>query len=192
MYSSYVVSIQRRMYSAAGEINRISELYRTFCLAAINTAMTKNEEIKKSTQEWMFLHASHFTHAVTLTLKPYREVMTCKGLTIQRLTEIEAKENFRQFIRRLNTIVYGNAAKRFSAGVHVIPVIEGVVTEKLLHYHCMMGNFRAGSDDALIAYFGERDRRFRERDRFGWLGRCAVSIVDFLVSSGRVRAPGRW
>ncbi len=42
------------------------------------------------------------------------------------------------------------------------------------------------------AYFGERDRRFRERDRFGWLGRCAVSIVDFLVSSGRVRAPGRW
>ncbi|MFW7348805.1 MAG: hypothetical protein ACODTU_22250 [Pigmentiphaga sp.] len=24
------------------------------------------------------------------------------------------------------------------------------------------------------------------------LGRCAVSIVDFLVSVGRVRAPGRW
>ncbi|MDN8035271.1 hypothetical protein QZN03_10865, partial [Burkholderia vietnamiensis] len=45
---------------------------------------------------------------------------------------------------------------------------------------------------AVGAYFGERDRRFRERDRFGWLGRCAVSIVDFLVSSGRVRAPGRW
>ncbi|MCA7984114.1 hypothetical protein, partial [Burkholderia vietnamiensis] len=43
-----------------------------------------------------------------------------------------------------------------------------------------------------VAYFGERDRRFRKRDRFGWLGRCAVSIVDFLVSSGRVRAPGRW
>ncbi|CAH2935881.1 MAG: Transposase and inactivated derivatives [uncultured Paraburkholderia sp.] len=39
------------------------------------------------------------------------------------------------------------------------------------------------------AYFGERDRRFRERDRFGGVGRCAVLIVDFLVSSGRVRAP---
>lgn len=139
------------MYSATAEINKISELCRTFCLASINTAMTKNEEIKKSTQEWMLLHALNFTHAVTLTLKPYREVMTCKGLTIQRLTEIEAKENFRQFIRRLNTIVYGNAAKRFGAGVHVIPVIEGFVTGKLLHYHCMMGNFRAGADDALIA-----------------------------------------
>lgn len=45
--------------------------------------------------------------------------------------------------------------------------------------------------DRQIAYFGERDRRFRERDRFGGIGRCAMSIVDFLVSSGRVRAPGR-
>ena len=42
------------------------------------------------------------------------------------------------------------------------------------------------------AYFGERDRRFRERDRFGGVWHCAVLIVDFLVSSGRVRAPGRW
>ena len=52
---------------------------------------------------------------------------------------------------------------------------------------------RAGAHArAFLAYFGERDRRFRERDRFGGVGRCAVSIVDFLVSSGRVRAPGRW
>jgi hypothetical protein len=28
------------------------------------------------------------------------------------------------------------------------------------------------------AYFGERDRRFRERDRFGEVGRCAVLIVE--------------
>ncbi len=40
--------------------------------------------------------------------------------------------------------------------------------------------------------FCERGHRFRERDRFGAVGRCAVSIVDFLVSSGRVRAQGRW
>ncbi|AZU57579.1 hypothetical protein CFM90_16100 [Ralstonia solanacearum] len=42
------------------------------------------------------------------------------------------------------------------------------------------------------ADFGERDRSFRERDRFGGLGRCAVSIVGFRVSSGRVQAPGCW
>ncbi|WP_338048178.1 hypothetical protein [Paraburkholderia azotifigens] len=47
-------------------------------------------------------------------------------------------------------------------------------------------------DRVIFAYFGERDRRFRERDRFGGVWHCAVLIVDFLVSSGRVRAPGRW
>lgn len=43
----------------------------------------------------------------------------------------------------------------------------------------------------MTAYFGERDRRFRERDRFGKVGRCAVSIVDFLASSGRVLVRAR-
>ncbi|WP_246326945.1 hypothetical protein [Burkholderia guangdongensis] len=99
----------------------------------------------------MIQYAPYLTHAVTLTMKPYREIMTNKGLTTQRLTEIEAKENFRQFIRRLNAAVYGNAAKRFGTSVYVIPVIEGIVTDKLLHYHCMMGNFRGGVDEALIA-----------------------------------------
>lgn len=107
----------------------------------------KNEKIRQETQEWMLSKASNFTHAFTLTMKPYRECMTIKGLTRQYLTEIEAKENFRQFIQCLNTIVYGNAAKRFGASVHVIPVLEGIVTDKQLHYHGMIGNFRAGTTD---------------------------------------------
>jgi filamentous hemagglutinin len=49
-----------------------------------------------------------------------------------------------------------------------------------------------GGSFTQIAYFGERDRRFRERDRFGGFWRCAVSIVVFLSSFGRVRAPERW
>ncbi|WP_408119489.1 thiamine pyrophosphate-dependent enzyme [Caballeronia grimmiae] len=44
----------------------------------------------------------------------------------------------------------------------------------------------------LTAYFGERDRRFRERDRLGRVGRCAVLIVDFLATFGRVVVPARW
>lgn len=119
-------------------------------MATINTAMKNNKEIKQETQDWMRKHASYFTHAVTLTMKQSREVMTTKGLTRQYLTEIEAKENLRQFIRFLNAIVYGNAAKRFCASIHVIPVMEGIATDKQLHYHCMIGNFRAGADEALI------------------------------------------
>ncbi|WP_186123271.1 hypothetical protein [Burkholderia gladioli] len=110
----------------------------------------KNEEIKRETQEWMRKHASSFTHAVTLTMKQSREVMTTKGLTRQHLTEIEAKENFRLFLRNLSIVVYGKAAKRFGVSVHVIPVIEGLATDKRLHYHCMIGNFRPEYEDAQI------------------------------------------
>ncbi|WP_430227054.1 hypothetical protein [Paraburkholderia tropica] len=99
----------------------------------------------------MAQYAPHFSHAVTLTMKPRREIMTDKGPTIQHLTVIEAKENFRQFVRRLNTIIYKNAAARFGASVYVIPVIEGIATDKLLHYHCMIGNFRDGVNEASIA-----------------------------------------
>jgi len=43
---------------------------------------------------------------------------------------------------------------------------------------------RVGSAGCCCAYFGERDRRFRERDRFGKVGRCAVSIVKRTGFSG--------
>ncbi|NIF55566.1 hypothetical protein F3J19_26335 [Burkholderia sp. Ax-1724] len=110
----------------------------------------KNEKLRQETQDWMCKHASNFTHAVTLTMKSRCEYMGPKGLMQRYLTEIEAKENFRQFIQCLNSIVYGNAAKRFGASVHVIPVLEGLATNKQLHYHCMIGNFRVGADEALI------------------------------------------
>ncbi|TCG03116.1 transposase, partial [Paraburkholderia steynii] len=75
-------------------------------------------------------------------------------------------------------------------------VLERRVTDdqiKVLADLIAVQHFAHTQADAVLAvYFGERDRRFRERDRFGGVGRCAVLIVDFLVSSGRVRAPGRW
>ncbi|MDR6420254.1 hypothetical protein J2801_002505 [Paraburkholderia phenoliruptrix] len=96
-------------------------------------------------------YVSHFTHAVTLTMKPSRVVLTSAGQTVQRLTEIGAKENFRHFVKRLNASVYGSAAKRYGKTVYLIPVIEGAATGKQLHYHCMMGNFREGAQDGAVA-----------------------------------------
>ncbi|MDN7804121.1 hypothetical protein [Burkholderia gladioli] len=114
--------------------------------------MTNNQkQIQAETRNWMIQYAPYFTHAVTLTMKQSRTVMTNRGQTVQRLTMTEAKENFRKFVRRLNAAVYGNAADRFGTSIYVIPVIEGIATDKGLHYHCMMGNFRDGADDALIA-----------------------------------------
>lgn len=104
----------------------------------LNTAMTKNADIKNATRDWMLAHSWCLTHAVTLTMKQYRTIETDKGRTTQALTVEEARKNFRHFMSRLNRSMYGNGPKR----LYVIPVIEGIETGKLLHYHCAFGNFR--------------------------------------------------
>jgi hypothetical protein len=104
-------------------------------VAGINTAMTKNTDIKTATRDWMLGYRSWMTHAVTLTMKQYRIIETDKGQTVQGLTADEARKNFRHFMSRLNRSMYGNGPKRH----YVIPVLEGMATGKNLHYHCVMG-----------------------------------------------------
>lgn len=124
----------------------------SFSLVCINTCMTHKEiALHKAYMEWMLQHANRFTHAVTLTLKPYRTVMTNRGEMREVLTPIEAQRNFRQFLNRLNDSIYGNAVKRFDKGIFVIPMLEGKASGKLLHYHCAMGNFRPGLSERAIS-----------------------------------------
>jgi len=54
--------------------------------------------------------------------------------------------------------------------------LERAVFMTVLHRLCV-----SGSDRAADAYFGERDRRFRERDRFE---RSVLSCVEWIVGSG--------
>jgi hypothetical protein len=57
------------------------------------------------------------------------------------LTDIEANRTFRLFLKRLNISIFGNTAKRYGKSLVVLPVLEGATTNKLLHYHCALGNF---------------------------------------------------
>lgn len=81
--------------------------------------------IRAACLEWMLKYADQFTHAVTLTLKPYRVIATEFGDVRQALSSIEAKTNFRHFLNRLNANVYGNAAKRFGKSITAMPLLEG-------------------------------------------------------------------
>ncbi len=101
----------------------------------------------------MVQNKNAFTHATTLTLRPYRTVLNSNGEAILKLTHIEAKETFRFFMKRLNASLFGNAARRFGTALYVIPVLEGQGTNKLLHYHCAIGNVPTGmSVDTLKTY----------------------------------------
>ena len=104
--------------------------------------MTNNEiALRKATIEWMLQQADSYTHAVTLTLKPYRTALTKNGEVREALTKDNASANMRHFISRLNASLFGNAAKRHGKGITILATIEGEATNKLLHYHCAIGNF---------------------------------------------------
>ena len=136
--------------------------------------------------EWMLEHADQFSHAVTLTLKPYRVVATDKGDVSQVLTDIEAKSTFRQFVKRLNASVFGNAAKRFEKSLNVIPMLEGKATKKSLHYHCALGGFPAELCEKAIAAkiasawhmtaFGNDQLKVKPMQTAGWLTYSAKEI----------------
>lgn len=117
----------------------------------INIGMNTHQLKLRETQiEWMKENACHFTHAVTLTFKPYRTVINDRGQMRQTLTAFEARRSFRLFVNLLNTTMFGHAAKRFGKSVAVIPVLEGQAPGKLLHYHCAIGGFRAGMTEEQI------------------------------------------
>jgi hypothetical protein len=114
--------------------------------------MTEDQiNLQRTNTEWMMQQASCCTHAVTLTLKPYRVIESYRGRTRETVTESEAKSNFRLFMNRLNANLFGNASKRFGKSVTAIPVLGEIRSRKKPHYHCAMGNFRDHLDDEAIA-----------------------------------------
>jgi hypothetical protein len=119
-----------------------ARIFIGFCIAALNTAMnTQRNALKTANFDWLSTHADANSYAVTLTLKPKRRVITEKGTYWERLTEIEARNNFHFFLLRLNHNIFGKAAKRYGKTVSALPVLEGDGRHTLLHYHCALGNF---------------------------------------------------
>ena len=103
--------------------------------------MTDDEyKLRKVTLDWMLEQVDCYTHAVTLTLKPYRIVMTERGEIREALTIYSAKASMRHFIKRLNSELFGNATKRGGKSIAILTVLEGQSGGKNMHYHCAIGN----------------------------------------------------
>lgn len=104
--------------------------------------MTENDfKIRQAHIDWMQQYANEFTHAATLTLKPYRVVPTARGEMRETITQSAASQDFSFFIRRLNASLFGHAAKRYGKSIVIMPTLEGLHNGKLLHYHCALGQF---------------------------------------------------
>jgi hypothetical protein len=104
--------------------------------------MTENDiKIHNAYINWLAENSDNYSHAVTLTMKPYRNVLTPKGEIPELLTHYEAERNMRFFLTRLNAEVFGNHYKRRGKSLYALPVLEGVGGLTHLHYHCALGNF---------------------------------------------------
>ena len=158
--------------------------------------MTDNDrKFKKEALDWLLQSADSYTHAVTLTLKPYRIVLTENGQMREVLTRYEATRNFSYFLRRLNASLFGNSPKRYGKSISVLPMLEGEANQKLLHYHCALGNFPASLTEDEIQTkivtawhqtpFGNVQTDVQKMHTSGWLtyvakelGRKNVDVID--------------
>ena len=159
--------------------------------------MTDNEyKQRKVTLDWMLEHADCYTHAVTLTMKQSRRILTDRGEMRDDLTVYSANANMRHFIRRVNCELFGNAAKRYGKSIAIVSSLEGVLTGKNLHYHCAIGNLpdrlceRAIEGSIRGAWlqtnFGNRQMHIERMQTNGWLnymvkdiGRQNCEVLDW-------------
>jgi hypothetical protein len=151
-----------------------------------NQSLTHSQLERKAYLNWLLEDATSYTHAVTLTLKPYRTVLSPKGQLCIALTPIEAQQNFQFFLKRLNASLFGNQVKRYGKSVSVLPVLEGDGRDHLLHYHCAIGNFPAalpqrGIQAKIIASwhqtpFGNDQVHIQPFRNSGWLSYIAKQI----------------
>ena len=150
--------------------------------------MTNNEhKLRKATLDWMLEQADCYTHAVTLTLKQSRAILTERGEVREALTKYNAIANMRHFINRLNAELYGNAAKRYGKSIAILTVLEGENTGKLLHYHCAIGKLPDRLSDKAIegsirgawlqTGFGNEQMHIQRMQTNGWLSYMGKEIV---------------
>ena len=96
---------------------------------------------KKSSQfairDWLSATAWSNPFGVTLNLKQAVGIEADNGRSFVRLTDQHASQNLRHFLNRLGKRYLGNAARRYSKKLPIIPVLEGGKGHRL-HYHLMI------------------------------------------------------
>lgn len=142
----------------------------------------ENYRLRQATLDWLIAQKGSYTHALTLTMKQRRSVMTQRGEVWERLTNYNASVNLRHFINRLNGALYGNAAKRERGGksIRILGALESGTTGGNLHYHCVIGRLpewmTEKEHDGLIraawlqTNFGNEQVHLQRLTTTGWMG----------------------
>ena len=101
-----------------------------------------SNEYRKAIQDWISQYAdTDWTgwYSVSLTMRQSRRELseTSSGSFKFELDEIQASQNMRHFLTRLNKKIYGAAFTRYNKRVDAVPVFEYDKSNKL-HYHLLI------------------------------------------------------
>lgn len=115
--------------------------------------MNATNEYRQAAQDWIAQYAdTDWTgwYSVTLTMRQSRRELseTASGSFRFRLDEIQASQNMRHFLTRLNKTIYGAAFTRYNRRIDVVPVFEYDKSDKL-HYHLIIKVPNRISEDQL-------------------------------------------
>ncbi len=96
---------------------------------------------KSETQNWLRGMSSEFQFAVTLTLKQSMLVKTERANYVRKLKRSDCDAIAHRFIQKMNRQVFGKASERYGKSLRFVPIVQGVRTDKNLHFHMAVGNF---------------------------------------------------
>ncbi len=96
---------------------------------------------KSETQNWLRGMSTDYQFAVTLTIKQSFLVKTERGIYLRKLIRSDCDAIANRFIQKMNRQVFGKASERYGKSLRYIPVVQGVRTDKNLHFHFAIGNF---------------------------------------------------
>ena len=123
------------------------------------------------TEVWMLPYNEYLTHAGTLTF--------AQEVGGNKVTAEMAWENWENFCKYLNRVIYKHAAKNHHKSLLILPVLHGELFGERLHFHFAIGCIdRDYSFDKLTAMINNAWREMKWTDNeteikpyrdFGWI-----------------------
>lgn len=90
-----------------------------------------DERLKQQSAEWMMQYDAHLTHACTFTFQ--------QSVGDNSLTAEQVWQNWENFCKYLNRLIYNHSAKRKDRTLLILPTLHGEISNKRLHIHAAIG-----------------------------------------------------
>jgi len=90
-----------------------------------------DERLRSETEAYFGKYDSYLTHACSLNIR--------QDINGKMITAEQAWIQWEDFSKYLNRLVYRSAGKKGRKALIILPILEGELSNKHLHFHCAIG-----------------------------------------------------